>query len=103
MRGRRNADLSDTARAVFYFRRDVKTTSEYYLYSVLSMLAEIGGYVGLLMGVSLFKLAEINNLCIDYYATRKELDKEEEEGRFSGRTRSFSIVRNGPSYSTFHM
>ncbi len=50
-----NEDARDSARAVFYFRRDIKVTTEYYLYSVLSMLAEIGGYVGLLMGVSLFR------------------------------------------------
>lgn len=69
--GLQNAELQDVARAVFYFRRDVKTTTEYHLYSVLSMLAEIGGYVGLLLGVSLFKLAEINNAFIDWYVENK--------------------------------
>ena len=29
------------------------------------MLAEIGGYVGLLLGVSLFNVASINNVLID--------------------------------------
>ena len=52
------------------FRRDVKTTSEYFLYLALSMLAEIGGYVGLLLGVSLFKMAEINNYVIDWYNSK---------------------------------
>ena len=77
--GVQNEDQLDFAQAVFYFRRDIKTTTEYYLYSLLSMVAEIGGYVGLLMGVSLFKLADINNLCIDYYAAKKE-EEEHQEG-----------------------
>ena len=38
--------------------RDIKTTTEYFLYSILSMVAEIGGYVGLLLGVSLFHFAD---------------------------------------------
>ena len=36
------------SKAVFYFRRDVKSSQEYFIYSSTSMLAEIGGYVGLL-------------------------------------------------------
>ena len=51
---------------ILYFRRDVKISVEYYLYSPLSMMAEIGGYVGLLMGVSLFKVVDINNFVLDY-------------------------------------
>ena len=52
---------------ITFLRRDIKTTSEYYLYSGLSMVAEIGGYVGLLLGVSLFKLAQVNNMLIDKF------------------------------------
>ncbi len=77
--GVQNDDAKDVARAIFYFRRDVKTTTEYYLYSALSMIAEIGGYVGLLMGVSLFKLAEVNNFCLDFYATRQESYRLDED------------------------
>lgn len=54
--------------------RDIKFTNEYYLYSILSMLAEIGGYVGLLLGVSLFNLGHINNVIIDW-AFQSEEDK----------------------------
>ena len=36
------------SKAVFYFRRDVKSSQEDFIYSSTSMLAEIGGYVGLL-------------------------------------------------------
>lgn len=70
--GLQNAELSNIARAVFYFRRDIKFTKEYYLYSGLSMVAEIGGYVGLLLGVSLFKLADINNFFLDYAIEKNE-------------------------------
>ena len=68
--GLNNPEEEAVAKAIFYFRRDIKKTSEYILYSALSMLAEIGGYVGLLLGVSVFKIADINNICIDWYVYR---------------------------------
>ncbi len=59
--GPQNEDERHVARAVFYFRRDVKLSAEYYVYSLLSMAAEVGGYVGLLTGVSLFKVARVDD------------------------------------------
>ena len=50
---------------VFYFRRDIKTTTEYLLYTLLSMLAEIGGYVGLLLGASLANIGSLNSFLLD--------------------------------------
>ena len=41
----------------FYFRKDVKSSSEYVTYSIPVMIAEIGGYMGLLLGISLFDLS----------------------------------------------
>ena len=35
------------------------------------MIAEVGGYVGLLLGVSLFKLADVMNFVIEKYAPIK--------------------------------
>ena len=35
-----------------YFEEIINVTKGYYLYSGLSMIAEIGGYVGLFLGVS---------------------------------------------------
>ena len=52
----------DVARMVYYFRKDVKYSNEYYIYTPSVMVAEIGGYVGLLLGISLFDLS----LLIDY-------------------------------------
>ena len=46
---------------IVYFRRDVKVTSEYYLISAISMIAEIGGYASLLLGFSLFNLTELSD------------------------------------------
>ena len=36
----------------FHFSEIVKVTKSYYTYSPLSLIAEIGGYVGLFLGVS---------------------------------------------------
>ncbi len=44
------------------------------------MVAEIGGYVGLLMGVSLFKIAYVNNLFIDYLMARDESSRSSRDG-----------------------
>lgn len=38
--------------ATFSFKENVKVITAFYLYSDLSLLAEIGGYVGLFLGVS---------------------------------------------------
>ena len=53
----------------FYFRKDVKSSSEYYLYSIPVLVAEIGGYMGLLLGISLFDLS----LGIDYLLTSLQI------------------------------
>ena len=63
--GNNPVEHSDKARGIFYFRRDIKTTTEYLLYSFLSMIAEIGGYVGLLLGASLVNIGKINSFLID--------------------------------------
>ena len=54
-------------RAVFYFRRDIKESSEYLVYQELSLLAESGGIVGLILGVSLFHVRFIFYYVIDYW------------------------------------
>ncbi len=63
--------------AVFYYRNDIKTTREYYLYTSLSVIAEIGGYVGLLMGFSLLNLGQINNWLIDKWSNKNRVGEEE--------------------------
>ena len=51
----RGDGLGDIA---FYFSQNVVMSEEHYFYTELSLLAEIGGYLGLLLGVSLFNLAD---------------------------------------------
>ncbi len=50
-------------RAYFYFAPRVVTNEEKFFYGFVSTLAEIGGYVGLLLGVSLLHLASLINRC----------------------------------------
>ncbi len=73
--GIRSPDFANVGWGVFYFRRDIKMTREYYLYSLLSMAAEIGGYVGLLLGASLVNVGYINNFLLDFC-----LDKDKSKG-----------------------
>ena len=58
---------------VFYFRRSVKVTKEFYLYTGLSLAAEIGGYVGLLMGFSVFSVANIFTNLVRFLCKAKKL------------------------------
>ena len=57
-----------SSRLIVYFRTDVKVTSEYYLISWVSMVAEIGGYASLLLGFSLFNLTDVVDVSIDYFS-----------------------------------
>ena len=40
-------------------RENIKITEAHWLYSVLSMIAEIGGYVGLFLGVSIIQINHV--------------------------------------------
>ena len=44
---------------VLYFQSRIQIGTEQYLYTVLSLFAEVGGYVGLILGYSLLNLAEL--------------------------------------------
>ncbi len=55
--GKNVSDSAPFGQTIFYFPSRVVVSKENYFYTVLSLLAEIGGYVGLLLGVSLFHLA----------------------------------------------
>ena len=73
--GVNGAERKDYAWGVFYFRRDIKTTTEYLLYTLLSMVAEIGGYVGLLLGASLVNIGQINSFLLDKCLLKKSDEK----------------------------
>ena len=71
---------NDTGLLYFYFAQRVPLSKEHYFYLFLSLLAEIGGYVGLLLGYSLFNLAAlINSLIEGKIKTMEENDKRDKE------------------------
>ena len=61
----------DYAWAVLYFRQDIKTTREYVLYTILSLAAEMGAFVGLLLGASLVDVAGFINNFLDQCKQKK--------------------------------
>ena len=63
---------------MFYFRKDVKFSKEYYIYSIDIMVAEIGGYMGLLLGISLFDLSLFIDYILDSYYNNNEITPSEE-------------------------
>ena len=44
---------------VINFQENVEVVSSYYLYSGLSLIAVVGGYVGLFLGVSINQIADL--------------------------------------------
>ncbi len=57
---------SGESKIVLYFRKDVKTVTEYLLYDEMSMFAEIGGFMGLFLGVSFLNVAYLFNKLLEY-------------------------------------
>ena len=76
---------------VFYFRRDIKTTTEYELYSILSMAAEIGAYVGLLLGASLLNLGGMNSSLLEYCFNKNEFQNDQKDLNSSGKIKTKTI------------
>ena len=81
---------------VFYFRRDIKTSTEYELYSFLSMAAEIGAYVGLLLGASLLNLGGINSSLLEYCFNKNEFQHNPKDFNPQGKMNTTKIVRVQP-------
>ena len=52
-------------RLMISFKQIIKVTDAYYLYSGLSLIAEIGGYVGLFLGVSVNQVSSLMNTLLD--------------------------------------
>ena len=55
----RKLNLKKTGRLYLYILPQVAKTEEHYLYTFLSLFAEIGGYVGILWGCSILNLADV--------------------------------------------
>ena len=52
-----------------YFKRNIKFTRAHYLYSELSLIAEIGGYVGLFLGVSVNQITMLMDIAFGWFDT----------------------------------
>ena len=52
-----NSDIEGFVK--FYFKDEVKVSTEKLKYTIVSFMAEVGGYVGLLLGVSLLDITSI--------------------------------------------
>ena len=74
---------NETALLYFYYAQRVPLSKEHYFYLFLSLIAEIGGYVGLILGYSLFNLAAVINACINAkiqsMEEKERMDKERME------------------------
>ena len=55
-----------------YYPSKVTQSIEHPLYTVLNLFAEIGGYVGLILGYSLFHLAAVMKGVIDTVAKKMD-------------------------------
>ena len=77
----------DVAWMVYYFRKDVKYSNEYYLYSAAVMVAEIGGYVGLLLGISLFDLSLVIDYILEAKLRNRGIESREETTTPGGQKR----------------
>ena len=49
----------DEAQVKFYFKTYIKKNSSFWSYSLISLLGEVGGYVGLLLGISVLDVAKL--------------------------------------------
>ena len=79
---------SNWAYQYYYFPPLILANEELYLYTVLTMVAEVGGYIGLLLGVSFLQLAEVGATITRNIGARiYEVQQEEEEGGGGGRNK----------------
>ena len=55
---------SGKGQVIIRFKENIKVTEAYYLYSSLSLIAEVGGYVGLFLGVSVNQISALINILL---------------------------------------
>ena len=72
---------------VYYFRKDVKYSNEYYIYTAAVMIAEIGGYMGLFLGISLFDLSLIIDYILESKFRNRIIESREESAKPEGQGR----------------
>ena len=52
---------------LIFFKENIKVTKAYHIYSGLSLVAEIGGYVGLFLGVSINQITNLFDVLINAF------------------------------------
>ena len=70
-----NGKIKHYSLVVIDFKENIKVTDAYHTYSGLSLIAEIGGYVGLFLGVSVNQVSVLMNILLDkinWLCNRKE-------------------------------
>ena len=73
--------MQNLTEAVFYFRKDVKSTYEYFIFSMPMLFAEMGGYIGLLLGFSLLDILILGmDMLIDKFCSDKRTNAKSENG-----------------------
>ena len=64
----------DESVTTIYFQKYIKVVHSFFLYSFLSVVAEIGGYVGLFLGVSVNQIPNLMDTIFDW-TTSKYYDR----------------------------
>ena len=62
-----NEQKSVPGALTLYFQHDIKVSKSYWSYSVLSLLAEVGGYVGLFLGISVQQVSNVFEKLLMHY------------------------------------
>ena len=58
---------------IFFDKKFFKVTEEYYIYTGINLIAEIGGYVGLFLGISINQVIYL----MDFTASKFKLNKKD--------------------------
>ena len=63
----------DEAYVKIYFKNHIKVSKSIIGYTEISLMAELGGYIGVLLGISLMDITSILNHLIDYCCSKVPL------------------------------
>ena len=55
----KETDVENNGELVLSFNQKIHKTETYYLYEGISLIAEIGGFVGLFLGASVYQIADL--------------------------------------------
>ena len=66
-------DNSKKSTMKMYFKKMIQVRRSYLAYSIISMFAEIGGYLGLLLGYSLLDLTNILDKIFNWMRMMKKI------------------------------